>query len=165
MAHPYNHAESSVRKYGGSIEDYLDIHNWFDESKAYMAHFRHRALRHHAQGIFECERTFGVTRTNSAGRIVPVRFVGEQHVKEDCGGMIPCLSDWFRNIRPERWMGAGRLKDDEDIPEQLEDLSMEAWRAAVADCKTMLGYSEWVEMRKARREGARLAGKAMADAA
>jgi hypothetical protein len=34
MAHPLRHAESSARKFGGKPEDYLAIHNWFDESKA-----------------------------------------------------------------------------------------------------------------------------------
>ena len=33
MAHPLKHAESSARKFGGKAEDYLPIHNWFDESK------------------------------------------------------------------------------------------------------------------------------------
>lgn len=52
MAHPYHHSLSSVKKWGGSIEDYIYIHNWFDESKKIIADFRHRALRHHAEGIF-----------------------------------------------------------------------------------------------------------------
>lgn len=30
MAHPYHHALSSVRKWGGEVEDYLPVHNWFD---------------------------------------------------------------------------------------------------------------------------------------
>ena len=30
MAHPYHHALSSVRKWGGSVEDYLTIHTWLD---------------------------------------------------------------------------------------------------------------------------------------
>lgn len=30
MAHPYHHALSSVRKWGGSVNDYLPIHSWFD---------------------------------------------------------------------------------------------------------------------------------------
>jgi hypothetical protein len=33
-----------------------------------------------------------------------VRLVGEQHVREDLG-FIPSMQDWFRNLRPERWMG------------------------------------------------------------
>jgi hypothetical protein len=52
MAHPYHHALSSVRKWGGAVEDYIPIHNWFDESKQIIADFRHRALRHHSEGIF-----------------------------------------------------------------------------------------------------------------
>lgn len=30
MAHPFHHALSSARKWGGRPEDYLAIHNWFD---------------------------------------------------------------------------------------------------------------------------------------
>ena len=37
MAHPLKHAENSVRKFGGKPEDYLPIHNWFDESKSSSA--------------------------------------------------------------------------------------------------------------------------------
>jgi len=28
MAHPFKHAESSARRFGGNPEDYLAIHNW-----------------------------------------------------------------------------------------------------------------------------------------
>jgi hypothetical protein len=28
MSHPYNHALSSVKKWGSKVEDYLPIHNW-----------------------------------------------------------------------------------------------------------------------------------------
>ena len=94
MAHPLKHAESSARKFGGKVEDYLPIHNWFDESKAFLPDFRHRALRHHAEGIFLCERIFGVAITNSDGRQVPVRYIGEQHVREDLG-RIPTAQDWL----------------------------------------------------------------------
>ena len=90
MAHPLHHAESSARKFGGKPTDYQVIHDWFDASKAHMAFFTHRALRHHTQGIFEAERVFGLTITNSAGRSIPVRWIGEQHVKEDCQGRQNC---------------------------------------------------------------------------
>lgn len=104
MGHPLAHAQSSKRKWGGEVEDYLPIHNWFDiPSKAHLADFRHRALRHHSEGIAEAEECFGVFKTNSAGRRVPVRLLGEQHVKEDLG-RIPTLADWLRCIRPEPWM-------------------------------------------------------------
>jgi hypothetical protein len=41
------------RNGGGKAEDYLPLHQWFDEpSKLIIADFRHRALRQHAEGIF-----------------------------------------------------------------------------------------------------------------
>ncbi|MGP0061086.1 MAG: DUF6915 family protein, partial [Beijerinckiaceae bacterium] len=88
MGHCYHHALSSVKKWGGTAGDYLPLHQWFDESKAITADFRHRALRHHAEGIFMLERFFGPTITISTGRVVPVRLIGEQHVRED-------RSAWF----------------------------------------------------------------------
>jgi len=101
--HPYYHAVSSAKKYGGKADDYQSIHDWFDESKAFFADFRHRALRHHAEGIFLCEKLFGTTITNSDSKQIPVRFIGEQHVREDLG-RIPSVSDWLRTIHPEAWM-------------------------------------------------------------
>ena len=101
--HPYHHALSSVQRWGGRVEDYQPIHDWFDESKAFIADFRHRALRHHAEGIFLCEKIFGTTLTNSDGKVIPVRWVGEQHVKEDLG-RIPSVQDWLKNLMPQPWM-------------------------------------------------------------
>jgi hypothetical protein len=104
MTHPYYHAQSSARLFGGKPEDYLAIHHWFDETKESFCDFRHRALRHHAEGIFDCERIFGTTIINSDGKAVPVRYVGEQHVKEDCGNRIPSVADWLSQIQPQPWM-------------------------------------------------------------
>ena len=60
MAHPWQHAKSSAKKFGGSPVDYLAIHNWFDETKAWVGHSMHRMFRHHSEGIFECEQRFGM---------------------------------------------------------------------------------------------------------
>ncbi|MGC9272098.1 DUF6915 family protein [Acidiphilium sp.] len=104
MAHPYHHSVSSARTWGGDPADYQAIHDFMDSSKAAIADFRHRAALHHSSGIFIAERVFGHVLTNSAGRIVPVRLIAEQHVKEDLG-RIPSFADWVRAIRPEAWMG------------------------------------------------------------
>lgn len=119
MAHPLHHAQSSARKYGGKAEDYLAIHSWFDESKQMMADFRHRALRHHAEGIFMAERLFGVSIKNSDGKEIPVRFIGEQHVREDLG-FIPSMQDWFCNIQSKPWMSmaARHGPKGEETPKQ-----------------------------------------------
>lgn len=105
--HTYHHAESSARKFGGKPEDYLPVHDWLDATKETYCDFRHRALRHHAQGIFEAERQLGHTIVNSAGVKVPVRYIAEQHVREDCGGRIPSVQDWLSGIRPHVWMSRG----------------------------------------------------------
>lgn len=120
MMHPYHHALSSVKKWGGVVEDYLIIHSWFDSSKEIIADYRHRALRHHAEGIFMSETIFGVTLTLTGGRVIPTRWVGEQHVREDLG-RIPSFADWARAIRPEPWMGRSAKSDVVLSDQQLLD--------------------------------------------
>ena len=54
------------------------------------------------------EEIFGTTLKLSTGRVLPVRFIGEQHVLEDLG-RIPTVQDWLGKIQPERWMlGRGK---------------------------------------------------------
>jgi hypothetical protein len=118
MAHPYHHSLSSVKKWGGEVADYQTIHDWFDESKKIIADFRHRALRHHAEGIFMAETIFGATITLATGRVIPTRWIGEQHVIEDLG-RIPSFADWVKAIRPEPWMGrAIRLEEILEVTAQ-----------------------------------------------
>ena len=102
MANCYHHSVSSAKHFGGKAEDYQAIHDWFDESKKIMADFRHRALRHHAEGCFACEEKFGTTITNSDGKKVPVRLIAERHIKEDLG-FIPSMIDWFKWIQPQKF--------------------------------------------------------------
>lgn len=114
MAHPLEHAKSSARRFGGSAEDYLAIHNWFDESKKLVADLRHRSFRHHAEGIFMAETIFGTTVSNSSGQIVPVRYIGEQHVKEDLG-RIPSFQDWIAELPIRPWMYGQRLMAEREL--------------------------------------------------
>ena len=95
MAHPILHAKSSAKKFGGTWEEYINIHNWFDETKAWIGHSDHRIFRHHSEGIFECEKIFGSQFTNSENKVVYTRYIGEQHVKEDCNNHIPSAKDWI----------------------------------------------------------------------
>jgi hypothetical protein len=116
VAHPLFHARSSARKYGGIPSDYQAIHDWFDESKAFLADVRHRALRHHAEGIFLCEKIFGTSI-----------FIGEQHVIEDLG-RIPAASDWLREISLQPWM---TTRSQLQSPEPVEDESSTGIRNAL----------------------------------
>jgi hypothetical protein len=139
--HPLHHAESSARRHGGRPEDYVALHAWFDASKAHLADFRHRALRHHSAGIFEAEAHFGVAVLNSDGRAIPTRILGEQHVKEDCAGRVPSVADWLLAIRFEQWMS----QPGRDTRHHAgQDCSHEAWKRAVAGNATTLGYADWL---------------------
>lgn len=110
MSHTHFHSESSARQFGGEPSDYQKIHDWFDETKKVWCDSRHRALRHHSLGIFQCEEKFGLTITNSQGKEVPVRLIAEQHVREDCGGIIPSVQDWLTELPFQSWMNRGYQK-------------------------------------------------------
>jgi hypothetical protein len=109
---PMVHAMSSARKWGGSPEDYMPIHNLMDSSKSAIADSRHRALTHNTWFIGPdgpLEKIFGYEITNSDGRKVSVRDIGEQHVLEDFGGkFIPSAQDYLQEIEMKEWMACGQ---------------------------------------------------------
>lgn len=109
MSKPWIHAASSAKRFGGNPEEYLDIHNFMDSSKATIADSRHRALTHTSWFIgFVLEKVYGSTFVNSQGRVVSVRDVGEQHVLEDYGGrFIPSAQDFLQDMDMKEWMLRG----------------------------------------------------------
>jgi hypothetical protein len=111
MAKPIFHAISSAKKYGGKPEDYIEIHNLLDSSKGAIPDNRHRALTHTSWFLSTIlERIFGSHITNSDGKIVPVREIGEQHVLEDFGmRFIPTAQDYLALMPCEPWMNNGAL--------------------------------------------------------
>lgn len=72
MAKPIFHAISARKKFGGEVDDYLDIHTLMDLSKSAVADHRHRVLTHNAWFVGNIlERIFGVYRvipTTDEGR-------------------------------------------------------------------------------------------------
>lgn len=104
MAHAFYHAKSSARRFGGVLEDYLEIHRWLDSTKAHLADARHRLVLHNTWGIFLAEQLFGVTITRASdGKEVPTRTILEQHVLEDLG-RIPTLEQCLAQVKLEPWM-------------------------------------------------------------
>ena len=79
------HAQSSVAKWGGSPEDYIELHDWFDETKMFTGDWTHRALRHHSAGIQWAIQKFGHAIQISTGHAIPTKLIAEQHITEDCG--------------------------------------------------------------------------------
>lgn len=116
MATAIHHAMSSARAWGGEPEQYLAIHEWFDQSKEFVSDFRHRGLRHHTEGIAIMEQLFGrsiVVVVDGKEKVVPTKWVGEQHMREDFG-FVPVPSQWLLAIQAEPWMttGARRLSKE-----------------------------------------------------
>ena len=76
----------------------------------------------HYKEISWCEEKFGVYITNSDGKMVPVRALGEQHVKEDIG-WIPTIKDYLDNMNVVGWMykpGEGRAMLKEINEQKLD---------------------------------------------
>ena len=125
---PFLHAKNSARKFGGDPLDYLELHTWFDSTKAVIPDMRHRMILHNAFGIFISESVFGkivqmpngeFKRTsyiiNSDGAHVQVRDLGEEHVLEDLG-TIPTLVQCLSSLPLETWMGGMRKVTKITIP-------------------------------------------------
>ena len=102
---PYKHAQSSASKWGGEPEDYILLHDWFDQTKSYTGDWTHRALRHHSAGVQWAIEKFGHTILNSRGQKIPTKVLAEQHLIEDCG-FIPTPAHWLGVLskHPDEWM-------------------------------------------------------------
>jgi hypothetical protein len=109
MSTPLKHSESSVRKWKGTVEDYIDIHAKMDCSKKYFPDNRHRMLTHNMFFIFEVIiPLYGEYITNSDGRVVSVKDICELHILEDYHmRYIPTPQDWLENLQLKSWMNNG----------------------------------------------------------
>jgi hypothetical protein len=107
VAKAWVHAQSSAKRWGGTPEDYIAVHEKMDQTKMAHAEVTHRCVFHSAFGIYLIEDIFGRTLTNSDGREVHVRDVAEQHVLEDLG-FIPSLGDWLKEMPAQPWMAGQR---------------------------------------------------------
>jgi hypothetical protein len=109
MANPLVHSKSSVRLWGGKVEDYLPLHNKMDISKKYFSDNRHRALTHNMFFIFEVMiPLFGEYIDNSDGKTVSVKDICEYHILEDYGKkFIPNVSDFLQEMEIKSWMANG----------------------------------------------------------
>ena len=105
---PYIHAKISAKRWGGVPEDYMDIHNFIDQTKMAMPDIRHRAILHSAFGCFLVEQMFGAVRTNTEGKQYSPRDAAEEHIIEDLG-FIPTVERWLTGLPIEGWM-SGTMK-------------------------------------------------------
>ena len=113
---PTKHCQISVKRWGGSEQDYLEIHSFIDHTKSICCDMRHRIL-HNMWAVHNIVvPVFGHTIVNSEGREVDVKDLCERdHLLVDYHNrFIPNLSDFVETI------------DDTQLPEtfrrDIEDL-------------------------------------------
>ena len=129
MAAPHIHALSSVKKYGGKMEDYIEIHAKMDCSKGYLPDIRHRALTHTMFWVLEVMvPLYGHTMTNSDDKMISVKDICEDHILEDYRQkFIPTPQDFLQHIDPQEWMQNGKStteldEDNGEVELPLENL-------------------------------------------
>ncbi len=109
MSHPYYHAMSAARHFGGEWQDYVEIERWLDQTKGHIADARHRLLLHNDFGVDLCEEIFGgaLVRASDA-ESVAIGELARRHVKEDFGGRVPTVEECFRRVPLRPWMEEAR---------------------------------------------------------
>jgi len=109
LSHPYYHALSAARHFGGEWRDYVEVERWLDQTKGHIADARHRLLLHNDFGVELCGKVFGETLLRpSDGKHVAVSEVARRHVEEDFGGQVPAVEECFRRAPLEPWMQEAR---------------------------------------------------------
>ena len=96
---PLQHAQISQTTHGGKWQDYIAVHSFLDSSKAACAHFKHRFLLHHQEGIELGARIFGASVVNSENNTIETRRLLTEHLIEDVGRIVS-VEDWARDLLP-----------------------------------------------------------------
>ena len=96
---PLQHAQISRKTYGGSWQDYIEVHSFLDSSKAACAHFKHRFFLHHREGIELGAMIFGAEIVNGDNEKIPTRRLLTDHLIEDLGSEVK-IDDWANALFP-----------------------------------------------------------------
>lgn len=153
MANPIIHSQSSVKKFGGVLDDYITIHEKMDCSKAYLSDNRHRALTHTMFWVKEVMiPIFGsYIKVQKDGKEinVSVKDICEQHILEDYRmKFIPTVQDFLQEMDFKEWMLNGKgvpssaKKLYPELDKESKDIVIEPttesgidWKKALEDVK------------------------------
>jgi hypothetical protein len=103
---PQIHSEQSAKRYGGKWEDYIDIHELMDSSKAAYSTNAHRILTHNSWFTTTIiPKIFGEMRINSDGKRYSTKDVAEFHCLEDFRmKFIPTVQDYIEDMGTPAWI-------------------------------------------------------------
>lgn len=130
MANPEIHSKSSVKRWGGKIEDYLPIHQIIDSPKATMNNNTARTLTHNTWFAYEIiPKIFGYNITNSDGKSVDTVDIAMLHIAEDFRmKFVPTPQDYLKHLQLQAWMNNGIKELDNPEAYQIADELLEKIR-------------------------------------
>lgn len=116
MANPLIHSKSSVKRWGGKVEDYLAIHELIDSPKVAMNNNTSRMLTHNTWFAYHIiPKIFGYNIVNSDGKSVDTVDIAMLHIAEDFRHrFIPTPQDYLKHMQVQPWMNNG-VKDIDNI--------------------------------------------------
>ena len=120
MANPMIHAKSSVKRWGGSVECYLPIHELIDSPKATMNNNSARVLTHNTWFAYTIiPKIFGYNIVNSDGKSVDTVDIAMLHIAEDFKmKFVPTPQDYLKHIEVQSWFNNGVKNIDNPEAEQ-----------------------------------------------
>jgi hypothetical protein len=121
MANPHIHSLSSVKRWGGKVEDYIQIHKLIDSPKPTMNNNTSRALTHNTWFAYEIiPLVFGYNITNSDGKSVDTVDIAMLHILEDFRmKFVPTPQDYLKHMELQAWMNNGVKELDNDEGKEI----------------------------------------------
>ena len=126
MANPLIHAKSSVKRWGGSVECYLPIHELIDSPKSCINNNSARVLTHNTWFAYTIiPKVFGYNITNSDGRSVDTIDIAMLHIAEDFRmKFVPTAQDYLQHLQVQAWMNNGvKELDSEEAKNIVKQLN------------------------------------------
>ena len=130
MANPLIHSKSSVKRWGGKVEDYIKIHELLDSPKATMNNNTSRMLTHNTWFAYTIiPQIFGYNITNSDGRSVDSVDIAMLHIAEDFRmKFVPTPQDYLKHLQLQDWMNNGVKNIDNPVATKIAEEFLETIR-------------------------------------
>jgi hypothetical protein len=124
MANSLIHSKSSVRRWGGKVEDYMPLHQLLDSPKCTMNNNTSRFLTHNTWFAYEIiPKIFGYNIINSDGKSVDTVDIAMLHILEDYKKFVPTPQDFLKHMEVQGWMNNGvKPLDNPEAYKIAEDL-------------------------------------------
>lgn len=122
---PLYHSKSSVKRWKGSVSDYIAIHELLDSPKSCMNNNTGRMMTHNTWFAYTViPKIFGYNIINSDGKSVDTVDIAMLHISEDYQGrFIPTPQDFLKHMEIQPWMNNGvKLVDNPDSIQAAVDL-------------------------------------------